>query len=101
MKYNTINSCECTNGLGWGVSLFTQGCSLRCPGCFNPETWDFNGGKQVTTQVESELYKLMDKPYITRFSILGGEPFAEQNLEQLSHIILTIRANYPDIKIWI
>lgn len=101
MKYNTINSCECTNGLGWGVSLFTQGCPLRCPGCFNPETWDFNGGKQVTTQVESELYKLMDKPYITRFSVLGGEPFAEQNLEQLSYIIVTMKANYPNKKIWI
>ena len=87
--------------MAWGVSLFTQGCPLRCPGCFNPETWDFNGGKQVTTQVESELYKLMDKPYITRFSVLGGEPFAEQNLEQLSYIIVTMKANYPNKKIWI
>ena len=101
MRYNTINSCECTNGLGWGVSLFTQGCPLHCKGCFNPETWDFEGGKEITTKVESELYKLMDKPYIKRFSILGGEPLSEQNLEQLSYIIVSMKANYPRKKIWI
>ena len=101
MRYNTINSCECTNGLGWGVSLFTQGCSIHCKGCFNPETWNFEGGKEVTTKVESELYKLMDKSYIKRFSVLGGEPLSEQNLEQLSYLIVSMKANYPNKKIWI
>ena len=99
MRYSSINTCECTNGLGWGVSLFTQGCPIHCEGCFNPETWDFEGGKEITTKVESELYKLMDKSYIKRFSVLGGEPLSEQNLEQLSYLIVSMKANYPNKKI--
>lgn len=101
MRYNSINSCECTNGLGWGVSLFTQGCPIRCKGCFNPETWDFEGGKPVTGKVEHELYQLLKPSYITRFSILGGEPLIKDNLKQLNYMLCTIKSNYPDIKVWI
>ena len=101
MRYSNINSCECTNGLGWGVSLFTQGCPIHCKGCFNPETWDFNGGKPVTEKVESELYQLMKPDYITRFSLLGGEPLIKDNLKQLNHILCTMKSNWPDKKIWI
>lgn len=101
MRYNSINSCECTNGLGWGLSLFTQGCPIHCEGCFNPETWDFNGGKDVNNLVEHNIYQLLKPDYITRFSILGGEPLVKNNLKQLNYILCTIKSNYPDIKIWI
>ena len=43
----------------------------------------------------------MDKSYIKRFSVLGGEPLSEQNLEQLSYLIVSMKANYPNKKIWI
>lgn len=101
MKYNSINTCECTNGLGWGVSLFTQGCPIHCKGCFNPETWDFNGGKFLTGNVESKIYKALKPDYITRFSVLGGEPLIESNLQQLNYILCTIKSNWHDMKIWI
>lgn len=45
MKYNKVAKFEITNGKGIGVSLFTQGCPYHCPGCFNPETWDYDKGK--------------------------------------------------------
>ena len=101
MRYNMINTCECTNGLGWGVSLFTQGCPIRCKGCFNPETWDFDGGKPVTGAVESKIYQALKPEYIKRFSILGGEPLVEGNLKQLNYILCTIKSNWPNIKIWL
>lgn len=101
MRYNNINSCECTNGLGWGVSLFTQGCPIHCKGCFNPETWDFNGGKPLTNLVEHQIYQLLKPEYITRFSVLGGEPLVKDNLKQLNYMFCTIKSNYPDIKIWV
>ena len=101
MRYSSINTCECTNGLGWGVSLFTQGCPIHCKGCFNPETWSFEGGKELTSYQESQIYKALKPEYITRFSVLGGEPLVESNLEQLNQLLYTIKSNYPDIKIWI
>lgn len=101
MNYSSINTCECTNGSGWGVSLFMQGCPIHCKGCFNPETWSFEGGKKFTSEIESRIYELMDKPYITRFSILGGEPLSKQNLNELSRLIISIKANYPNKEIWV
>lgn len=101
MRYNSINTCECVNGLGWGVSLFTQGCPIHCDGCFNPETWDFNGGKELTKNQESQIYKALKPNYITRFSVLGGEPLISDNLYQLNRILCTVKSNYPNKKIWI
>lgn len=44
----------------------------------------------------------MLKPsYITRFSILGGEPLASQNVEEVSKIIRLIREYKPELKIWL
>lgn len=101
MRYSSINTCECTNGLGWGVSLFTQGCPIHCKGCFNPETWDFNSGKELTAYQESKIYQALKPNYITRFSILGGEPLIKENLKQLNYILCTVKSNWPDKKIWI
>ena len=101
MRYSGINTCECTNGLGWGVSLYTQGCPIHCKGCFNPETWDFNGGKQLTGREESFIYKALKPDYITRFSVLGGEPLIKDNLKQLNYILCTVKANWPNKKVWI
>lgn len=38
MRYAQIDPCEIVNGNGVGVSLYTQGCPIRCENCFNPET---------------------------------------------------------------
>lgn len=101
MKYASIRSMDVTNGEGIGVALFIQGCPIHCKGCFNPETWDFNGGKNFTQKEESQLYQLLNKDYIVRCSILGGEPLVEDNLKQLNRILCTIKSNWPDKKIWI
>ena len=79
MRYNQIRECDIANGEGIGVALFVQGCRFKCKNCFNPETWDFNGGKEWTPEVEDKLIELANRPYIKRLSILGGEPLADEN----------------------
>lgn len=101
MRYNMINSCECTNGLGWGVSLFVQGCPIHCKGCFNPETWDFQNGKEWKDSYEQKILGLINKPYISRFSILGGEPLVSDNLWELFSLCYTIKKFDPSIEIWL
>jgi anaerobic ribonucleoside-triphosphate reductase activating protein len=49
-----------------------QGCPFRCYNCFNPETWDFNGGKEWNEEIENKFMELAKRPYIKRISILGG-----------------------------
>ena len=46
MYYGNIKKCDIANGIGVRVSLFVSGCTNRCKGCFQPETWDFCYGKK-------------------------------------------------------
>ena len=73
MRYAQIREVDIANGPGIRVSLYTQGCHRHCPFCFNQETWDFNGGKAFTSELEDVLIKLINKPHIAGFTLLGGE----------------------------
>lgn len=95
MRYAQIRSMDISNGEGVGVSLFVQGCLFHCKNCFNSETWDFNGGKEWTEETKNKFMELIDRPYIKRISILGGEPLAEQNLNGVLSLIKEIREKYP------
>lgn len=94
MRYAQIRSMDISNGEGVGVSLFVQGCDRHCFNCFNSETWDFNGGKEWTEETKNKFMELIDRPYIRRISILGGEPLAEQNLDDVLSLIKEIREKY-------
>lgn len=101
MRYAKIREMDISNGEGIGVSLFVQGCHFHCEGCFNQETWDFNGGKEWTKEVEDKFVQMAGKTYVERISILGGEPLAPENLETVFNLIERLKAAYPDKKIWL
>ena len=65
MRYAQIREVDIANGPGIRVSLYTQGCHRHCPFCFNQETWDFNGGKAFTSELEDVLIKLISIYYIS------------------------------------
>lgn len=101
MRYAQIRSMDISNGENVGVSLFVQGCSFHCHNCFNQETWDFNGGKEWTKEVEKRFLELIDRPYIKRVSFLGGECLASQNLADILNLISEIRQKFPTKTIWL
>lgn len=101
MKYASLITSECYNGPGWGATFALQGCPHHCPGCFNPETWDFSGGKEFTPDVLNEITQALSPNYITRLSIQGGEPLCQENLFLTSLVCETVRNKYPNIKIYI
>lgn len=96
-----IRSLDLSNGEGVGVALFVQGCHFHCFNCFNPETWDFNGGKEWTEEVKNKFLELAKKPYIKRISILGGEPLAKENLDDILDLVNEIRLSMPQKSIWL
>ena len=78
MRYAQIRDMDIVNGEGIAVSLFVQGCPNHCPGCHNPETWDFNGGKEFTYDILNEIVDALTANGVKRsLSILGGEPLCE------------------------
>ncbi len=100
MRYAGINYNDTANGEGFCVSFFTQGCPHRCKGCFNPETWDFDGGKELPKNyLERILNKLNENGIQRNFSILGGEPLCEKNLDLVGSLVSAVRQTYPNIKI--
>ena len=101
MRYADFYECDICNGNEVGVSLFVQGCPIHCDGCFNKETWDFDGGKEWTPQVEKRFMELVGRDYIHRVTILGGEPLCLENHADVFKLIVKIRQLYPDKKIWV
>ena len=101
MRFASMRNLDISNGEGVGVSLFVQGCDRHCFNCFNPDTWDFNGGKEWTEETKNKFIKLIDRPYINRISVLGGEPLAEQNLDEVLSLIKEIRISFPEKSIWL
>ena len=94
IHYASIRNLDISNGEGIGVALFVQGCHFHCYNCFNPNTWDFNGGKEWTQEVKEKFLELIDRPYIKRVSILGGEPLADENLDDVLDLVTEINKRY-------
>ena len=103
IRYAQIRSMDLSNGEGIGIALFVQGCPFEphCKGCFNPETWDFSGGKEWTDETKEKFMELANRPYIKRISILGGEPLAEENLDNVLDLVNEIRLSLPQKSIWL
>ena len=79
MYYGSIKPCDIANGTGVRVTLFISGCTHRCKGCFQPQTWDFRYGQPFTAETEEALLEALGRPYISGLTLLGGEPFEPDN----------------------
>ena len=101
MRYNLIRKMDISNGPGVRVSIFMQGCNFHCKNCFNPETWDFKGGKEFTDDTINKVLELSEKDYIKGLSILGGEPMNPINIDGTTKLAKEFKEKYPDKNIWI
>lgn len=67
-----LQSDSIVDGPGLRTVIWTQGCSHRCFGCQNPQTWDFNGGAEVPLEM---VYEAIDElEYQTGITFSGGDP---------------------------
>ena len=100
MRYNKIRKMDISNGPGVRVSIFMQGCTFNCKECFNPETHDFNGGKEFNDNVIQEVLELCKDDSIVGLSILGGEPMHPNNIEGTTKLAKKFKEEYPNKTIW-
>lgn len=102
MKYSGLLRNDLAAAPGVSVTFFTQGCPHRCGGCHNPETWDFNGGKEFTYDVLNDILISLRANNIKRnFCVMGGEPLCEENEFLTLLVIKTVKEAYPDTKIYV
>ena len=102
MKYSGLILNDMTAAPGLCVTFFTQGCPHRCPGCHNPESWNFDGGKDFTAETLSTIIKGLTAQGIQRnLCIMGGEPLCEEN-KALTHLVVSnVKNVLPEVKIYI
>ena len=100
MNYSAIRTCDVANGPGVRVSLFVSGCTHRCKGCFNPDTWDFAAGEPWTDTVQEKVLASCAPDWIQGLSLLGGEPFEPQNQRALLPFLREFRKRFPGKNVW-
>lgn len=99
MRYNAIYKFDISNGPGIRISIFTQGCNIRCEGCFNSQLWDINNGIEWTEETFKYVCKLLNKPYISGITWLGGEPTIYA--KEITDINTRIKKLFPNKTIWL
>lgn len=75
MRIHQIIPRTAVDGPGVRFCLWVQGCSRHCKGCFNPGTWNPEGGTEMT--VEALREQIAATPDIEGITLLGGEPFEQ------------------------
>lgn len=100
MNYCNIKYNDIADGDGVRTTLFVSGCTNRCKGCFQPETWDFNYGEPFTKEVGDKIIESLSPYYIDGLTLLGGEPFEPSNQVALLPFIRRVKEQYPEKNIW-
>ena len=101
MRYNIIRKMDIADGPGVRVSVFMQGCAFHCKNCFNPETWDFDGGEEFTDDTIDLVLDLCKEDHISGLSILGGEPMHPKNIEATTNLAKAFKKKYPKKDLWV
>ena len=101
MNYHNITYPDMNNGDGLRVVLWLSGCSHHCYNCQNPQTWDANSGIPFDESAKKELFRELDKDYISGLTLTGGDPLFESNLDGVLELVNEIRLSFPNKSIWI
>lgn len=101
MRYHNITKDDMLNGDGLRVVLWVAGCSHCCRECHNPVTWDANGGLPFTEQEKKEIFKELNKDYISGITFSGGDPLHSANILEVTALAKEIREKYPSKTIWL
>lgn len=100
MNYGNIKYCDIADGEGVRTALFVSGCTHRCKGCFQPETWDFSYGEAFTDAVAETVLESLAPDFIDGLTVLGGEPMEPANQRALAPFLEQVKTRFPKKTIW-
>lgn len=102
MKYSGLILNDFTAAPGVSVTFFVQGCPFKCKGCHNPESWDFEGGKEFTNDtLETIIAGLTANGVKRNLAIMGGEPLCDENIFLTVLVINEVKRRLPDVQIYV
>ena len=100
MHVGEVMTADVANGEGMRVSVFVSGCRNHCKGCFQPQTWDFNYGREYTPEIEQFIIDELSKSYYDGITILGGDPMEPENQDPVLRLLRRIKKELPDKNVW-
>ena len=80
-RFHKIDECNMVNGVGIRTAIWFAGCAFHCRGCFNPVTWNPNGGKEFNPEDKERVIRGVLNGFCDGLTLLGGEPLASYNLD--------------------
>ena len=101
MNYSNIIKHDCANGEGWRTTLFVSGCDFHCPGCFNPESQNFDYGEPFTMFTVANILDMVKDDKVSGLSILGGDPLCQDISGLIKFIDLCKRVRHLDKTVWL
>jgi anaerobic ribonucleoside-triphosphate reductase activating protein len=101
MNYHNITYPDMLNGDGLRVVLWLSGCSHHCKCCQNPQTWDAKSGIPFDEKAKEELFRELEKDYISGITLSGGDPLHNNNVREVYQLLQKIKNKYPEKTIWI
>ncbi|MDR0903195.1 MAG: anaerobic ribonucleoside-triphosphate reductase activating protein [Ruminococcus sp.] len=91
LRISGVTNDSIVDGPGFRYVIFAQGCEMHCEGCHNPQTWDKNGGYDITF---SEIMEsITANPLLDGVTLSGGEPFLQA--EAFAALCREIKAKTP------
>ena len=101
MNYFKIDDYDIANGPGVRTTVWVTGCRLHCPGCHNPQSWDFYAGLPWNDKSREELRQALSKPEVQGVTLTGGHPLEYENLPGIWNIIDIVKNEFPNKDIWL
>lgn len=101
MNYHKITTNDIANGPGVRTTLWVSGCRCACPGCHNPQTWDFQSGRLFDAEAKKCLFEACAPDYIAGLTLSGGNPLEPENVWSLIPLVQEFKQLYPNKTIWI
>lgn len=100
MKIHKITYPDVENGIGFRITIWVSGCTHKCKGCHNPETWDKESGRDFTDEDKEKIFAILSKPYIKGVTFSGGDPLCFY-LEDVYSLAKEIKEKFPKKDIWL
>lgn len=98
MKYHSIIPFDVANGPGIMSTIFLQGCTHRCEGCFNKELHNFSKGKVFKDSVQDQFLGYVMNSQVRGVNVLGGEPFDQP--DDLYYFLKEVK-DIPNKIVWL
>ena len=101
MNIHGIEYDSMLNGDGLRAIIWVSGCNHKCPGCHNPQTWNPESGRSITTDDINRIFNYLNKGYPAGVTFSGGDPLYPGNRDTVLYLCKLFKSEFPNKTLWL